>query len=327
MENKRQKNKKSLDFSFNYPTEESNKTSDTSTNDDEENKYQLTEYKKNNQLGKSSKNYFYETKLPNKALSSNFDDILNITSEIKNRTPKFLLNLYRILSFNSSSAIKWNDEGNGLIITNRKDFMAEIGPFLTKSKDISGFLRQLSNYGFSKEKTFLHNTERDEYASKYFIYGRPDLLKFCARPSPQPHYKSDSGEKNKPTSIRNNLTNLSTNINTNVQTGILNKLGDLEENNFDLQKKIMELENKVRSQDDLLKKMTEFLSKLYLKKYNFDKKNDVQNANNEIQKLMENFPLTHRFNLKSLPDKKDDEIKNKDDNERNTKDEDFFLNV
>ncbi|KAI5181374.1 heat shock transcription factor 1 [Nematocida sp. AWRm80] len=90
---------------------------------------------------------------------------------------KFLKNLYSILSSDYHRSIEWNKEGNGLVILNKAEFIKHTLPILCKSDEYGTFLRQLSNYGFSKIK----NQMVDEFVNNKFLRDDPASLDLLRR--------------------------------------------------------------------------------------------------------------------------------------------------
>ncbi|KAF7702617.1 Heat shock factor protein [Cucumispora dikerogammari] len=228
----------------------------------------------------------------NKIFNNDCDTFLNISHIIRAETPKFLLNLYRILSFNSEicKSVCWNPEGTGLVILNKRLIMDEIGPFVTKSKDLSGFLRQLSNYEFVKTKKFLCDSDKDEYCSPYFIRGRPDLLVNGSNKHNNVNAHKYSNNKDKL-----QLCTINDRSRQKQNDEIYMKLKLLEETNFELQKHIMKLEKKNNQQDLIIEKMACFVSKLYFTQINVKDLNE--NDFNALKSLCEKFPsLEQKFN-------------------------------
>lgn len=90
---------------------------------------------------------------------------------------KFLRNLYYVVCSEEHPSIAWNEEGNGFLILDKIEFMRNTFPLLCKSDEYGTFIRQLNNYGFSKEKRL----GVDEFVNPKFVKGSPNLLEFLKR--------------------------------------------------------------------------------------------------------------------------------------------------
>ncbi|KAI5160275.1 heat shock transcription factor 1 [Nematocida ausubeli] len=90
---------------------------------------------------------------------------------------KFLRNLYSVVCSDSDPSIMWNESGDGFVILDKAEFMSNTFPKLCKSNEYGTFVRQLNNYGFSKEKR--HGF--DEFTNPKFLKGSPHLLDLLKR--------------------------------------------------------------------------------------------------------------------------------------------------
>ncbi|KAH9385560.1 heat shock transcription factor 1 [Nematocida major] len=99
---------------------------------------------------------------------------------------KFLRNLYTVVSSSEHPSIGWNEEGNGFVILDKAGFMQKTFPLLCKSDEYGTLIRQLNNYGFSKEKRL----GLDEFVNSRFIRGSPHMLEHIKRKTSVSHEKS-----------------------------------------------------------------------------------------------------------------------------------------
>lgn len=88
--------------------------------------------------------------------------------------PSFPLKAFEILSDPSNhDFVRWNDEGDAFIITNKNAFSDQVLPKYFKHKNLSTFIRQLNIYGFKKTK---YKDEEHCFAHKDFIRTNKRLL-------------------------------------------------------------------------------------------------------------------------------------------------------
>ena len=101
---------------------------------------------------------------------------------------RFQFKLYKLLN-EGSYGITWSKTGESILIDviKFKKFLSSRANCLSKSKNLSSFIRKLYLYGF---KTFVHlngdpenNKNIKEYCNAYFIRGRYDLLDKVTRNS------------------------------------------------------------------------------------------------------------------------------------------------
>ena len=113
---------------------------------------------------------------------------LNATEAIK-INPSFLSNLFEILNTSSyNNIIRWNSNGNGLIIIDSRKLTEIILPKYYKHKNYSSFIRQLNNYCFYKRKGIsnlgeeFEHKEFNEYCSEDDI--KNIMLKYKSQRNP-----------------------------------------------------------------------------------------------------------------------------------------------
>ena len=94
--------------------------------------------------------------------------------------PHFLVALITILSNNSITQMTWNKDGVSFSISADITFGAEILPQYFKHNNVTSFVRQLNIYGF---KSFQDGNKKC-FHHKYFIRGKPELLKQIKRKLP-----------------------------------------------------------------------------------------------------------------------------------------------
>ena len=80
--------------------------------------------------------------------------------------PSFLLKAYDIVAdCASNDIVRWTDEGDAFIITNKNKFSDKVLPIYFKHKNLASFIRQLNIYGFKKTK---YKSEEHCFAHKDF---------------------------------------------------------------------------------------------------------------------------------------------------------------
>jgi hypothetical protein len=88
--------------------------------------------------------------------------------------PSFPLKAFEIVSDPSNHEyVRWNDEGDAFIITNKNAFSDQVLPKYFKHKNLSTFIRQLNIYGFKKTK---YKDEEHCFAHKDFKRQNKRLL-------------------------------------------------------------------------------------------------------------------------------------------------------
>jgi len=155
---------------------------------------------------------------------------------------KFIKNLYKIVSDDSINEIKWNQNGDGIIILDRDNFVKNILPLLSKTREYSSFVRQLNYYGFNKTKGLYE--EGDEYISPHFRMNREDYLI---------HIKRENG-KQKNTEIEKYK---------NDSEKLTQDLDTLNSNNIELRNQIHQVMKKLEQNDNVLRQVVEVFSNIF----------------------------------------------------------------
>ena len=90
--------------------------------------------------------------------------------------------LHQLLELASSQGyddiIQWLPHGRAFCVHDPKQFLSQLAPFITRTTKFSGFLRQLSHYGFTRSSS---KTDAGAYFHAMFRRDRPDLAKLMRR--------------------------------------------------------------------------------------------------------------------------------------------------
>lgn len=92
---------------------------------------------------------------------------------------RFIHRLYRVVSDPLISTIQWSSTGDSFILTNKAGFVKSTLKLVSRSNELSSFVRQLNNYGFIKVKRV--SDELDEYREPNFLRSKPGLLHLVKR--------------------------------------------------------------------------------------------------------------------------------------------------
>ncbi|ELA42473.1 uncharacterized protein VICG_00572 [Vittaforma corneae ATCC 50505] len=141
-----------------------------------------------------------------------------IDSEL-NKIPKFIRRLFREVSDPENKYICWGENGEKIRIVNKDKFVKNTLPRLSKTKEYSGFVRQLNIYGFVKIKSD-KNDEIEEYYNCFFKRDEPSLMEHIKRVK---KYDEKASRLNH-SALENSLTYL-----TNCNFRLTNELAELRE--------------------------------------------------------------------------------------------------
>lgn len=169
------------------------------------------------------------------------------------KTPNFVRRLYREASDPTNKYICWSDDGEKIRIVDKEGFIKNTLQKLSKTKEFSGFVRQLNIYGFVKTKGD-KNDEAEEYYNCFFKKDQPSLITFVKRES-----------KNKRTDIKLD------------QHTIENSINYLNNANYKLSNEVAELKTRVEKQDRTINGLLDIFSRVF--------RSGVQNFNYESSPL------------------------------------------
>jgi len=200
-----------------------------------------------------------------------------------NKVPKFLRRLFREASDPENKQIHWSSDGERVVIEDKDRFVKCSLKRLSRTKDYSGFVRQLNMYGFVKMKSDRSNSA-EEYYNGFFKQNKPKMLEQIMRMK-----KQEMGE---------------TRLNQSV---LENSLAYLTTSNFRLSSEISELKERMERQECTINGLLEILGKVF--------RTGAQNINYEskIQKMRKDFTANlignHEKKEEGLFSKKEEEGK------------------
>lgn len=200
-----------------------------------------------------------------------------------NKIPKFIKRLYREVSDRENNDIQWSKDGDKIVIRNKDHFVKHTLQKLSKTKEYSGFIRQLNIYGFIKIKSD-KTEENEEYFNCYFKKDEPGLLENIRRI--KKHEKAPIGL---------NQSDLESNI------------GYLTNSNYRLSNEITQLKERVDKQERTINGLLEILGKVF--------RTGVQNINeNKGSKARSDFFISNLLTPQEsdLSQNKISKIMNKD---------------
>lgn len=154
------------------------------------------------------------------------------------KIPKFLKKLYREVSDPENTSIIWNNEGDHIVINNKKMFLDQTLPKLSKTREYSAFIRQLNMYGFVKVKNEKQDIEK--YAHVYFKKDQPNLIAYIKR-----IHKFNKPER------------------TIDFVNLENTLNYLTSSNYRMSKEIEMLNEKINKQDNTINGIISILGKVF----------------------------------------------------------------
>ncbi|CCH43483.1 Heat shock factor protein [Wickerhamomyces ciferrii] len=212
--------------------------------DDETNNNQLAPYSNNHKENTSTTkkknqdpNYLaLSTKNNNKSTSKK--------SKSTKSKPAFVLKIWSMVNDETNNdLIKWYQDGNSFIVTNRESFVQQILPKYFKHSNFASFVRQLNMYGWHKVQDAssgsLHSDEKWQFENKNFIRGKPELLDKIVRNKPNEDLNNGNG------SMGNNSNDSNLQFDVNL---LIHELNQLKSN----QQKITQELSRVRSDNELL---------------------------------------------------------------------------
>ncbi|XP_041721918.1 heat shock factor protein 2-like [Coregonus clupeaformis] len=181
--------------------------------------------------------------------------------------PAFLTKLWTLVEDSDTNEfICWSQEGNSFLVMDEQRFAKEILPKFFKHNNMASFVRQLNMYGFRKVMhidTGIVKQERDgpvEFQHHYFKHGQDDLLENIKR--------KVSNARPDDTMIRQeDLSNILASF-QNVhgkQESIDSRLNTLKRDNEGLWREISDLRQKHSQQQQIIKKLIEFIVTLVQK--------------------------------------------------------------
>lgn len=95
---------------------------------------------------------------------------------IHTNSPAFLGKIVTMLKNENERVIRWNNDGDGIIISDIPKFSKELMPKYFKTKKFNSFIRQLNFYGFKKVCSATKTTRCCEFVHSIFKRGHEDLL-------------------------------------------------------------------------------------------------------------------------------------------------------
>ncbi|KAJ8009019.1 hypothetical protein DPEC_G00084490 [Dallia pectoralis] len=181
--------------------------------------------------------------------------------------PAFLTKLWTLVEDSDTNEfICWSQEGNSFLVMDEQRFSKEILPKFFKHNNMASFVRQLNMYGFRKVMhvdTGIVKLERDgpvEFQHPYFKHGKDDLLENIKR--------KISNARPEDTKIRQeDVSNILASV-QNVhgkQESIDARLNALKRDNEGLWTEISDLRQKHSQQQQIIKKLIQFIVTLVQK--------------------------------------------------------------
>ncbi|XP_029351912.1 heat shock factor protein 2 isoform X2 [Echeneis naucrates] len=175
--------------------------------------------------------------------------------------PAFLTKLWTLVEdADTNEFICWSQEGNSFLVLDEQRFAKEILPKFFKHNNMASFIRQLNMYGFRKVMhidTGIVKQERDgpvEFQHPYFKHGQDDLLENIKR-----KVSNARPEDNK---IRQgDLSKILASVHSvhSKQENIDARLATLKRENEALWREISDLRQKHAHQQQLIKKLIQFI--------------------------------------------------------------------
>ncbi|XP_028253458.1 heat shock factor protein 2 [Parambassis ranga] len=175
--------------------------------------------------------------------------------------PAFLTKLWTLVEdADTNELICWSQEGNSFLVLDEQRFAKEILPKFFKHNNMASFIRQLNMYGFRKVMhidTGIVKQERDgpvEFQHPYFKQGQDDLLENIKRKVS--NSRPDDG-KIRQEDLSKILANVQ-NVHSKQET-IDARLATLKRENEALWREISDLRQKHSQQQQLIKKLIQFI--------------------------------------------------------------------
>ncbi|CAN9507568.1 unnamed protein product [Ophioblennius macclurei] len=175
--------------------------------------------------------------------------------------PAFLTKLWTLVEDEDTNEfICWSQEGTSFLVLDEQRFAKEILPKFFKHNNMASFIRQLNMYGFRKVMqidTGMVKQERDgpvEFQHPYFKHGQDDLLENIKR--------KVSNSRPEESKIRQeDLTKILATVQSvhSKQESIDARLATLKRENESLWREISDLRQKHSHQQQLIKKLIQFI--------------------------------------------------------------------
>ncbi|KAK2856598.1 hypothetical protein Q5P01_005333 [Channa striata] len=175
--------------------------------------------------------------------------------------PAFVTKLWTLVEDGDTNEfICWSQEGNSFLVLDEQRFAKEILPKFFKHNNMASFIRQLNVYGFRKvmhiDKVIVKQEQGGpvEFQHPYFKHGQDDLLENIKR-----KVSNARPEENK---VRQeDLTKILASVQSvhSKQENIDARLATLKRENESLWREISELRQKHVHQQQLIKKLIQFI--------------------------------------------------------------------
>uniref|UniRef100_A0A8C8GHT9 HSF-type DNA-binding domain-containing protein n=1 Tax=Oncorhynchus tshawytscha TaxID=74940 RepID=A0A8C8GHT9_ONCTS len=215
--------------------------------------------------------------------------------------PAFLTKLWTLVEDSDTNEfICWSQEGNSFLVMDEQRFSKDILPKFFKHNNMASFVRQLNMYGFRKVMhidTGIVKQERDgpvEFQHHYFKHGQDDLLENIKR-------KVSNARPNDTKIRQEDLSNILASV-QNVhgkQESIDSRLNTLQRDNEGLWREISDLRQKHSQQQQIIKKLIQFIVTLVQKnRMSLKRKRPILlNSNGKkpkyIHEIYDDPPLDH----------------------------------
>ncbi|XP_067097673.1 heat shock factor protein 2 [Osmerus mordax] len=175
--------------------------------------------------------------------------------------PAFLTKLWTLVEdADTNEFICWSQEGNSFLVLDEQRFAKEILPKFFKHNNMASFVRQLNMYGFRKVMhidTGIVKLERDgpvEFQHPYFKHGQDDLLENIKRKVSNSRPEDGKTRQEDLAKILANMQNVQ-----GKQESIDSRLATLKRENESLWREISDLRQKHLHQQQLIKKLIQFI--------------------------------------------------------------------
>nr|XP_046147488.1 heat shock factor protein 2-like isoform X1 [Oncorhynchus gorbuscha] len=215
--------------------------------------------------------------------------------------PAFLTKLWTLVEDSDTNEfICWSQEGNSFLVMDEQRFSKDILPKFFKHNNMASFVRQLNMYGFRKVMhidTGIVKQERDgpvEFQHHYFKHGQDDLLENIKR-------KVSNARPNDTKIRQEDLSNILASVHNvhGKQESIDSRLNTLKRDNEGLWREISDLRQKHSQQQQIIKKLIQFIVTLVQKnRMSLKRKRPILlNSNGKkpkyIHEIYDDPPLDH----------------------------------
>lgn len=200
------------------------------------------------------------------------------------KVSKFVRTLYRLVSDDRFKEIEWTENGKGFRIKDKDEFIKNVMPYLSKTKEYSAFIRQLHHYGFVKIKT--SSQTHEEYYHNSFQKDREDLL---------PYVKHN---KDKTLSLYEDKSHF-----LESEVRYQEALEYINNRNHMLENEIITLKQRVDKQECTINGLVEILSRMFKSSLTDDNNLQFKGERNDLERLKlgqnakSNFQLTGPLDL------------------------------